>query len=96
MSLVVESLDFTPSFKAAMAAAPPDLHKAAIEALNLLLKNSRARSLRVHALKGYSKPTLFKMDVYANHAWQITFEMQGTKAILRRLGTHKALDRDPR
>lgn len=99
MSLVVETFDFTAPFAAAMAAAAdadPELYQAAKDALELLRKNPQARSLRVHALKGYGKPTIFKMDVYTNHSWQITFEMLGTKAVLRRLATHKDIDRNPR
>ena len=37
-----------------------------------------------------------EVDVYANHAWQVTFELNGTVAELKRLGTHKTIDRDPR
>jgi hypothetical protein len=55
-----------------------------------------AKSLRLHQLTGYAKPAIWKIDVYANHSWQITFEMEGTTARLVRLATHKKIDRDPR
>lgn len=42
------------------------------------------------------KPTVWKIDVFVSHAWQITFELNGTVAELKRLGTHKTIDRDPR
>lgn len=51
--------------------------------------------LRVHALKGYKDPRILKIDVFANKAWQITFEMDGETAILRRLGRHKDIDDTP-
>lgn len=36
------------------------------------------------------------MDVLANHAWQITFEIEGDVAKLCRLATHRRIDGDPR
>jgi hypothetical protein len=53
-------------------------------------------SLRLHPLTGLPKPTVWKIDVFANHAWQVTFELNGTTAELKRIGTHKSIDRDPR
>ena len=52
--------------------------------------------VRVHPLSGYGKPTLWKLDVYANRSWQVTFELNDGTASLKRIATHKAIDRDPR
>lgn len=96
MNLVVEDFDYTPSFAAALAAAPADLQQAARDALEMLQKNPKARSLRCHPLPQYGKPMIFKIDVYTNKSWQISFEMSGRTAVLRRLDTHKELDWNPR
>ena len=50
---------------------------------------------RLDALAGYAKPTIFKIDVYANKSWQITFEIAGTVAVLRRIAKHREIDRRP-
>lgn len=96
MTVVVESFDYTPSFQEELLAAPSDCQAAARDALKLLKQNSRAKSLRLHSLKGYRKPSIYKIDVFASKSWQITFELAGTRAILRRLAKHRDIDRRPR
>ena len=39
------------------------------------------------------KPTVYTVDVTANKAYKMSFQMDGDTAILRRVGTHKAIDR---
>lgn len=70
--------------------------QALVEALKLLQANPRAKRLRLHTLSGYGKPTIWKIDVFANRSWQVTFELTGSVASLKRIATHKAIDRDPR
>jgi len=41
------------------------------------------------------RPTIFKIDVFPNRSWQITFELNGTTAILRKIAPHSELDRSP-
>ncbi|OJU91381.1 MAG: hypothetical protein BGO13_13140 [Burkholderiales bacterium 66-5] len=83
-------------FVSDLRSAPIEVQQAAQEALRLLQTNPSAKSLRLHPLKGMPKPTVWKIDVFVSHAWQITFELNGTVAELKRLGTHKTIDRDPR
>lgn len=89
----VTSFSFTERFQRELNAAPPDVQRAARDSLQALLENPR--SVRAHRLKGY-KPAIFSMDAMSNHAWQISFELNGTDAKLIRLGTHKQIDRAPR
>lgn len=96
MAPKVTALDSTEQFRREVRDAPPDVQGELKLVLQLLLANSAAGRLRVHPLSGYAKPTIFKADVFTNRAWQITFEMNGTTAVLRRLATHKQLDRRPR
>lgn len=83
-------------FERDLKRAPADVQADAQVALNELLANSAAGALRLHSLKGYPKPTIFKIDLRADHSWQITFEVDGETAVLLRLGTHRQLDRRPR
>lgn len=83
-------------FEADVAALEPDTAKALAEALKLLVENPRAKSLRLHPLQGYGKPTIWKIDVYSNKSWQVTFELIGTNASLKRVATHSVIDRNPR
>lgn len=71
--------------------------KAAVKAtLKRLTGQSPRGVLRLHNLKGYPKPTIWKVDVNSQHTHQITFEVRGNVAFLLRVGTHKQIDRDPR
>jgi hypothetical protein len=89
----VTGFDFTQRFQRDFKSADPQLQEAVQAALKLLQQNHR--SVRAHLLKGH-KPKLYSMDVYSNHSWQITFELDGSTAILRRLATHKDIDRAPK
>lgn len=94
--ITITGLANSERFASDLRSAPAEVQRAALEALRLLQVNPSAKSLRLHTLKGMPKPTVWKIDVYANHSWQITFELNGTVAELKRLGTHKTIDRDPR
>lgn len=74
--------------------APPDIQKAALAAIDRLISDGSKGSLRPHALSGYN-PKVFKIDVRADHSWQISYEIEGETAILRRLATHSVMDRAP-
>lgn len=87
---------YTKKFRAEVESLDPDTRSALQEALKLLLENPQARRLRLHPLSGYGKPTIWKIDVYSNHSWQVTFELNGTVASLKRVATHSKIDRDPR
>ena len=91
----VVDFESTAAFKKDLAGAPANIRQAATDALKTLKTNISSRALRCHTLKGYKKPTIYKIDV-DGPAWQVTFEMDGTTARLLRLGTHKEIDRAPR
>lgn len=93
---IITGFAFSARFRSEIARLPQDVVDAAQAALVLLMKNPRAASLRLHSLTGLPKPRLWKVDVFANHSWQITFELNGTVAELKRIGTHKSIDRSPR
>jgi hypothetical protein len=92
----IEQFAYSERFRSELRGLPPDVARATKDALELLQHNPRAKSLRLHPLTGLPKPTVRKIDLFANHAWQVTFELNGTTAELKRIGTHKSIDRDPR
>ena len=96
MAPQISAYRFSASFQQDFQAAPVDVRNAVGGVLQKLLANSNSGSLRCHSLSGYGKPSLFSIDVFANHSWKITFTVDGVEAELRRLATHKAIDRDPR
>lgn len=94
--ITIERFAYTERFKAEFEKLKPDVLAATKEALELLKTNPQAKTLRLHTLTGLPKPTVWKIDVFANHSWQITFELNGTTAELKRIAPHKSIDRSPR
>ena len=92
----IERFAFSERFQAELQKLQPDVIKAVKEALDLLQNNPAAKSLRLHPLTGLPKPTVWKIDVFTNHSWQVTFELNASTAELKRVSTHKSIDRDPR
>jgi mRNA-degrading endonuclease YafQ of YafQ-DinJ toxin-antitoxin module len=74
---------------------PPDIQQAAKEAIEDLLRHPIPTSRRLHALHGYKNPKVFTIDVTSNHAYKISLEIEGQTATLRRIATHKTIDRTP-
>jgi hypothetical protein len=51
--------------------------------------------LRFEKLSGYKNPAIYTIHVTANHSHKVSFALLGTTAILRKIGTHKEIDRAP-
>ncbi len=96
LRIQVERFAYSERFKDEFQKLEPSVQAAARDALDTLLRHPQAKSLRLHPLTGLPKPTVWKIDVFANHSWQITFELNGSTAELKRIATHKTIDRDPR
>jgi hypothetical protein len=96
LRIQVERFAYSERFKDEFQKLEPSVQAAAKDALDTLLRHPQAKSLRLHPLSGLPKPTVWKIDVFANHSWQITFELNGSTAELKRIATHKTIDRDPR
>jgi hypothetical protein len=94
--IVIESFAYSERFKSEFQKLKPNVQLAAKEALELLQKNPQSTVLRLHSLKAYPKPTVWKIDVFSNHSWQMTFELNGKTAELKRIAPHKSIDRTPR
>ena len=90
-SLVIHEVAFTDRFKRAYKSLPQDIQNQVNNALRNLKKNPRPASIRFEKLKGYRKPNIFTIHATANHSHKVSFELDGTLAILRNVGTHKLL-----
>lgn len=95
MAILVEALSYKSRFARDLKGAPPDVQAAAKEALEALLQHPQPARIRIHTLQGYRNPKIHKIDLFTNRSWQLTFEMDGTTAILRRLGRHRDIDDRP-
>lgn len=60
-----------------------------------LLKYPIPKSRRLHPLAGFKNPKVYTIDVFSNHAYKISLEIEGDTATLRRVATHKVIDRSP-
>jgi len=63
--------------------------------LRLLLSNPGAKKLRFEKLTGYKNPNINTIHATRNHSHKISFEIEGSKIRLRRVRTHKKIDRSP-
>ncbi len=75
---------------------PPEIRDEVEECLKDLGSDPIPVSRRAHSVspKGH-KPTIFSLDVTSNKSHKLTFHLEGDTAVLRRVGTHKQIDRTP-
>jgi plasmid maintenance system killer protein len=71
----------------------PEMQERAIARLEDLKADPRPPGLRFEKLKGYSCPDIYTIHVTMNY--KISFEVEGQKAWLRRIGPHDEIDRAP-
>lgn len=82
-------------FERDFKALPVDIQDAAKDAIRDLFKDPIPASLRLHPLTGFKNPKIYTVDVLSNHAYKISLEIDGPVATLRRVDTHKSIDRCP-
>lgn len=76
-------------------ALPEDVRGAVDRALVDLLKDPIPASRRAHRLSGHLPP-IYVIDVFSNHAWQVTYTLESTTATLLRVARHSDINRRPR
>jgi mRNA-degrading endonuclease YafQ of YafQ-DinJ toxin-antitoxin module len=84
---------FTDRFKRDYKALPTDIRHQVDECIRDLAKDPIPTSRRAHCIDRASKPKIFSVDVTSNKAWKLSFQLEGQVATLRRVGTHKEIDR---
>jgi len=85
----------TKRFERELKGLPPDILKAAKAAIEDLYKVPVPTSRRLHCVDYSSNPKVYTIDVFSNHSYKISLEIDGTQATLRRVATHKEIDRSP-
>lgn len=88
-------VDEYPSFKRDLKKLSPEILDAAKQAMKLLLSEPQPAKLRLEKLKGYKRPDIYSIHITANHSHKMSFEIRGTQAIMRRVTTHREIDRKP-
>ena len=83
------------SFTRSLKGLPQDVLDCLQEALIDLLKDPQPKRLRLEKLESIKNPGVYTIHVTPNHSHKASFEIEGTTAILRRVGTHKLIDRTP-
>lgn len=96
MRLTIRQLDLgRQSFQNDFKSLPADIKESVKEALADLLKDPQPKRLRLEKLSGYKRPGIYTIHATHNHSHKVSFELIGDKAELRRVGTHKEIDRKP-
>lgn len=74
----------------------PQLKDAVDESLEKLLGNpKKSKKLRFEKLTGIKNPNIYTIHITPNHSHKLSMEIDGGVAKLRRIGTHKEIDRSP-
>jgi hypothetical protein len=73
----------------------PTLRMEVDQAIRDLMSNPIPSSRRFHSLGGHKNPKIYTIDVTPNKAYKISLEIEGDCATLRRVATHKEIDRLP-
>ncbi|MBS0496108.1 MAG: hypothetical protein JSR51_00455 [Proteobacteria bacterium] len=91
----IDEISYSEKFKQDYKKLKPDVKKHTEDAIRDLLKKPIPKSLRLKKYKGHSNPSVYAIHVTSNHSHKISLEINGNKAILRRIGTHKEVDNSP-
>jgi hypothetical protein len=89
------SVSYTDAFKKDFSRLTPEIQKLATECIGDILRDPIPGVRRPHNVTPRGKkPTIYTADVSDNKAYKLSFHMEGRCAVLRRVGTHKAIDRN--
>jgi mRNA-degrading endonuclease RelE of RelBE toxin-antitoxin system len=91
--VVIDSLDYKASFKRKFKKITPDLQQKCMDKIETLKNKPIPPGTRFEKLSGYSNPNIYTLHITGNY--KVSFEIEGTTAILRSVGTHNLIDRAP-
>jgi mRNA-degrading endonuclease RelE of RelBE toxin-antitoxin system len=86
---LARELHLTRTFERLFKRLPKEVQREALEKLARYLEDPFQPSLRVKRIRGTER--IWEMSVTMNY--RITFEVEGDRVILRRIGTHDILKR---
>lgn len=96
MILRIRSLDVgNPGFARCLKKLPENIRAEARQALKDLLEYPQPGYLKIEKLSGYRRPDIYTIHFTGNNSHKISFTLEGDKAIFRKVGTHKEIDRAP-
>lgn len=97
MNRVIRAVDLLTesSFKSCYQRLPDYVKDFADLALESLLHNPQPKRLRLEKLRDYKEPSIYTVHVTPNHSHKMSFELRGDVAVMRKIGTHKEIDRSP-
>lgn len=87
------SIAFTDRFKKDYKSLPGNLQQAVDACIADLAKDPIPTSRRSHRINQGQFPKVFSVDVTSNKSHKLSFEINGDQALLRRVGTHREIDR---
>lgn len=94
--VIIQKTDATrDSFANSFKQLRPEIKQEAVCAIADILRQPMPARLRFEKLSGYRNPSIYTIHITRNHSHKLSFEIQGTTAILRKIGTHKEIDRVP-
>lgn len=89
-----KSVTYTDAFKKDYAGLAIDIQNLVDECIRDILKDPIPGARRAHSVTPRGKkPTIYTVDVTSNKAYKLSYQMNGGVATLRRVGTHKNIDR---
>ena len=91
--MVIRGFKRLAGFERDLLSASHELQDAVEKALKKLLENPQSRILRMEKLSGFEN--VYTIHITGNHSHKLSFNMNGDIAVLRRLDTHKSIDRNP-
>jgi len=94
-TIIIKTWEPLKTFENDYSKLKPNIKDAVDEALRLLLKNPNSKKLRLKSVSGSKNPKIYAIHVTPNHSHKLSFFLDGTKAVLRRIGTHKEIDKNP-
>jgi len=87
----IRLVSYTEQFKAQLRKLPPEIQAAARQAVKDLAKDPHPKRYRLEK----QTSEVWTIHVTHNHSHKLSFELAGDTAILRKIGTHKEIDRAP-
>ena len=90
------SVQLTQAFEKDFAGFPGDIQRAILGCIRDLEQEPIPAGRRVHSVSAKGKkPTIYSADVTSNKSYKLTFHIEQRVAYLRRVATHKQIDRSP-
>ncbi len=91
--VLITAIDYKTSFKRHFKKLTPQMQALTEAAIQELIAVPRPSGLRFEKLKGYRRPDIYTVHITGNY--KLSFEINKQTAILRNIGNHNKIDRNP-